>query len=120
MSGAYSLQESKAGLAVGKLRTHNTREVSELAKDLVKKWKSDVGKEKDKQTAVAAKKSAVVPAEKTPTTPTGISALRSAKIDGISINIYNDKTRDKCIELIYDALSCDSGARECSDHLPSP
>jgi hypothetical protein len=39
-------QESKAGLAVGKLRSHAAKEVSELAKEIVRMWKTAVDKEK--------------------------------------------------------------------------
>lgn len=35
---------------------------------------------------------------------------RSAKSDGIKVEYTGDKTRDKCTELIYDALVFDSGA----------
>lgn len=44
----HGVQESKAGLAVGKLRSHKTKAVSEAAKELVKQWKTAV--EKDKAT----------------------------------------------------------------------
>ena len=40
------IQESKAGLAVGKLRSHAAKEVSELAKEIVRTWKTAVDKEK--------------------------------------------------------------------------
>lgn len=53
-----------------------------------------------------------------PITPTAASPTvtlkgqsRSAKLDGVDLDITGNKTRDKCIELIYDALSIDSGAR---------
>jgi transcription elongation factor S-II len=39
-------QESKAGLAVGKLRSHAAKDVSELAKEIVRAWKTAVDKEK--------------------------------------------------------------------------
>jgi len=39
-------QESKAGLAVGKLRAHDSKEVSDLAKEIVKKWKNEVERAK--------------------------------------------------------------------------
>ena len=42
------LQESKAGLAVGKLRSNSSKQVSDLAKEIVKKWKKDVEKEKQR------------------------------------------------------------------------
>jgi transcription elongation factor S-II len=36
------LRETKAGVAVGKLRSHASKDVSILAKDLVKKWRTEV------------------------------------------------------------------------------
>jgi transcription elongation factor S-II len=51
-----------------------------------------------------------------PATPTSANPnktdLRTAKTDGVKIEVTGDKTRDKCVELIYDALASDSGARE--------
>jgi transcription elongation factor S-II len=41
-------QESKAGLAVGKLRTHPQKAVSDLAKEIVKEWKAEVERAKNK------------------------------------------------------------------------
>ena len=46
LTASYPTQESKAGLAVGKLRSHTDKRVSETAKDIVKKWKNDVEKAK--------------------------------------------------------------------------
>lgn len=43
-----------------------------------------------------------------------MSDTRSAKSDGMKIDYTGDKTRDKCAELIYDALVFDSGARTSS------
>jgi len=105
------LRESKAGLAVGKLRSHTKKEVSELAKEIVKKWKNEV------ELAKAGTKSAVRKGSLTsPATPTigsnnaAKTESRSAKGDGVKIDLIGDKTRDKCMELIYDALASDSGA----------
>ncbi|KIY66463.1 transcription elongation factor [Cylindrobasidium torrendii FP15055 ss-10] len=97
------LRETKAGLAVGKLRQHASKDVANAAKDLVKKWKSDVGK----KTAAAAEKT---PAAKVATTTTSApkKAKRSAKLDFGSIKATHDGTRDKCVELLYDALVEDS------------
>jgi hypothetical protein len=36
---------------------------------------------------------------------------RTTKTDGISTSVLGDKVRDKCLEMVYDALACDSGAR---------
>ncbi|TFY82027.1 hypothetical protein EWM64_g1991 [Hericium alpestre] len=118
------LRESKAGLAVGKLRSHSAKEVSDLAKEVVKKWKTEVDKEKHaagtKTTPKAANGKAAAPTRKastatpsTPSTPSaanGSAAGRTTKSDGIKADATGDKTRDKCIELIYDGLAADSGA----------
>ena len=40
------MKESKVGLAVGKLRANPSKEVSDLAKELVKKWKNEVDRAK--------------------------------------------------------------------------
>lgn len=38
--------------------------------------------------------------------------MRTAKSDGIMVNSTGDKTRDKCIELMYDAIASDSNHRQ--------
>lgn len=105
------LRESKAGLAVGKLRTHASKEVADLAKDLVKKWKTEV--EKAKTTAspspTVMKKSTGSSA--TTTSSNGPSApkaeVRTAKSDGAK-GATGDQTRDRCTEMMYDSLVLDS------------
>lgn len=152
------LRETKAGLAIGKLRSHPKKEVADLAKELVKKWKEAVeaGKKakatgapapvpsesstkppvkKQASTPVAAKSVTASPQAPTPTlpklepppprktstatatapTPTTPSASRSdtprtVKSDAVKIESKGDKARDKCIELLYDAMAGDSGA----------
>ncbi|KAI0065134.1 transcription elongation factor [Artomyces pyxidatus] len=120
------LRESKAGLAVGKLRSHASKDVAELAKEIVRMWKTQVDKEK--QAAGGSKNAAqngkpAVPAPRkastasvAPPTPTSLTpggsmngSARTAKSDGVNTAATNDKTRDRCIELIYDALASDSG-----------
>ncbi|KAI0773166.1 transcription elongation factor [Trametes elegans] len=128
------LRESKAGLAVGKLRQHASKPVADLAKEIVRKWKTEVEREKQaagggaksangkppaaKKSVSAASTSSAAATPSTPVTPTAstsgpgskLSEARSAKSDGIKIDYTGDKTRDKCTELIYDALVFDSGA----------
>ncbi|KAI0755647.1 transcription elongation factor S-II [Fomes fomentarius] len=120
------LRESKAGLAVGKLRSHASKQISELAKEIVKKWKTEVEREKAaggggaktaaKLPAVKKAASSTAATPSTPVTPTVSSRgakhsdTRSAKSDGVKIEYTGDKTRDKCAELVYDALVFDSGA----------
>ncbi|KZT01942.1 transcription elongation factor [Laetiporus sulphureus 93-53] len=133
-----TLRESKVGLAVGKLRSHSTKDVSDLAKEIVKKWKTEVEREKQSSgssgkavangkpsamrksstassTASGASSATISAAPSTPMTPTATSAsgkgdLRTSKTDGVKTAVTGDKTRDKCIELLYDALASDSGA----------
>jgi len=123
------LRESKAGLAVGKLRSHASKDVADLAKELVKKWKGEVDREKQaagRATPKApARKGSLTPSTLSVTTPTLASrngsashaaaggsatsvAARTARSDGVKIATTGDKTRDKCIELIYDGLAADS------------
>jgi len=128
------LRESKVGLAVGKLRANPSKDVSDLAKELVKKCKNEVDRAKAANGSGPAKASTPTattkpaplrkasiadsvgtPPPKTPTTPTvgsldGKEVPRSAKLDGVKVTATGDKTRDKCIELIYDSLSIGSSA----------
>jgi transcription elongation factor S-II len=112
------LRESKAGLAVGKLRSHAAKDVSELAKEIVRAWKTAVDKEKQAagtHSKGAAKSSAPAPRKASTASVPGSTAgasnsgARTAKSDGVSISIAGDKTRDKCIEMLYDALALESG-----------
>ncbi|KAI6141651.1 transcription elongation factor [Pisolithus tinctorius] len=117
------LRESKAGLAVGKLRTHDVKEISDLAKEIVKKWKNEVERAKggsgSKSTANAKTTGAAPRKPVTSATPAsgsvtpasnGKSEVRTAKSDGVKISVSGDTMRDRCIELIYDGLACDSAA----------
>jgi len=113
------LRESKVGLAVGKLRTHASKEVADLAKEIVKKWKNSVEKAKLVSSSNGfpngnppVRKQSVASNSGTPTTPTGITGkqeVRTATGDGAK-GSTGDTTRDKCTELLYNGLACDSSA----------
>ncbi|TNY23784.1 transcription elongation factor [Rhodotorula diobovata] len=174
------LRETKIGITVNKLRNNDVKEVADLAKELVRKWKGDVGQSGSKKTTTAAAGSAststapspspaATPASPAPKASPALSASSSAapsapapeitttvtttttttpsaaapsppapassgpgpappvrrqssggpprthKSDGVRFNDGSkgdtgDKTREKCCELIYDALAQDSGA----------
>ncbi|KPV77966.1 uncharacterized protein RHOBADRAFT_50489 [Rhodotorula graminis WP1] len=173
------LRETKIGVTVNKLRNNDVKEVADLAKELVRKWKGDVGQSGSKKTTTAAAGStststapspspAATPASPAPkaspapstssattaaaapaapviTTTTTIAPgpdpvapsasstaqppppppavrrqssggpPRTHKSDGVAFHDGSkgdtgDKTREKCCELIYDALAQDSGA----------
>lgn len=55
-------------------------------------------------------RSVTSPAVATPTTPISTTIVRSAKTDNIKAGT-GDNTRDKCVELLYDALASDASAR---------
>lgn len=98
------LRESKIGLAVGKLRAHKTKSISDLSKEIVKQWKAAV--EKAKAPHTASKKPPIA----TATAPAAQkSDARTAKADGAKGGT-GDITRDKCVELIYDGLAFDATA----------
>ncbi|KAF8907070.1 transcription factor S-II, central domain-containing protein [Gymnopilus junonius] len=108
------LRESKVGLAVGKLRTHASKPVSDLAKEIVKSWKTAVEKAKSKAGGSTASANGdtgkkPTPGASTPTTPSTNAAVRNSKTDNVK-GKTGDNTRDKCVELIYDALACDATA----------
>lgn len=117
------LRESRAGLAVGKLRTHEAKEVSDLAREIVKKWKNEVERAKggsgskagtpanSKAAPIRRGSASVTPSNAaTPAPVNGKSEFRTAKGDGAKASGTGDNTRDRCTELIYDGLACDSGA----------
>ncbi|KAM0752417.1 transcription elongation factor [Meredithblackwellia eburnea MCA 4105] len=163
------IRETKIGIAVNKLRQNPTKEVADLAKELVKKWKADVGTPSSSagsnkkssaslnadvaspsasasasavpspSPAVASPQGSTPKAEPTPSSaklsvaskppPTSAAAAapprrreslngapRTHKSDSLVFggdedpDATGDKTRDKCAEMVYDALACDSDA----------
>lgn len=130
------LKETKVGVIIGKLRTHSAPAVSELCKVIVKKWKGAVKNTGSKSSTATKKEKAEKPsasASATPSvsaTPASVSptptpsrkpsislpvssnqpTVRTSKTDGIKTGTLGDVTRDKCAEMIYDALASDSGA----------
>jgi len=99
------------------LRSHASKDVSELAKEIVRAWKTAVDKEKQASGthSKGAAKPVAPPQRKASTATVSATAgasnsgARTAKSDGVSTSITGDKTRDKCIEMLYDALALESG-----------
>ncbi|KAI5846900.1 transcription factor S-II, central domain-containing protein [Tricharina praecox] len=124
------LRETRVGMAVNKLRTHADKTVSDLAKEIVGKWKQDVH-QKAKQDV--HKKVNPRPQEKSRSTasPTITSpkpkpknmlvkvdpSKRTKATDGVDYNVTGDKARDNCIGILYDGLCVGSDAP--SDHILS-
>ena len=110
---------------MGKLRTAQSKSVADVAKEIVKQWKTEVDRAKGFQGESNFPPSNIIlifgkvkKAAPTPITPTGTAAksntssasTRSAKTDGVKGGT-GDSTRDKCVELVYDALVADTTAR---------
>lgn len=109
--------------------------MSELVKSIIKKWKDEVTAQKAPKhgtntassargsitstspdtaadsTASAATTSAAAAARpKVQRLPNG--QLRDVKTDNISTDIYDDKVRNSCVTVTYNALASDSDARK--------
>ena len=111
-------------MAVGKLRTHAKKSVSDLSKEIVKQWKAAVEKAKAGNNHTGAfclsssmphSQTDITLAPKKPnviaTAPAGLKdEVRTFKSDGAKGGTGNN-TRDKCIELIYDGLASDATSR---------
>ncbi|BGP12211.1 hypothetical protein JCM10213_007467 [Rhodosporidiobolus nylandii] len=158
------LRETKIGVTINKLKSNPAKEIADLSKELVRKWKGDVGQTGTKKQnaasgsapspAAAGPKSpapktepppsittttqtvikpapAPVPSADSPSAPSPSTSTtatapapplrrqssgppRTHKTDNVDFardeRTCRDKTRDKCAELIYDALASDSGA----------
>ncbi|GAA5996999.1 hypothetical protein JCM5350_001474 [Sporobolomyces pararoseus] len=163
------LRETKIGITVNKLRSNESKQVGDLAKELVKKWKGDVGQTGGSKKAstsnvpspspapqsrpdpkspvpappkpsVAVRSNAepapsnstsssskpasssttAAPTSSNPSTgppaakrrPSGgpPRSYKSDSVDSVNKNSTGDRTREKCVELIYDALASDSDA----------
>ncbi|KAI6043651.1 transcription elongation factor [Pisolithus marmoratus] len=117
-----SLSRAKLVSPLANSELTTTKEVADLAKEIVKKWKNEVERAKggsgSKTTAnakstTAPRKAAgyALPRSGVSTPPSnGKSEARTAKSDGVKISVCGDTTRDRCIELLYDGLACDSAA----------
>lgn len=102
---------------MGKLRSHANKQIADAAKELVKKWKTEVEQAKLKAAPKTPGKLVwngrlMIVKSDTPTpVPTKVVA-RTAKTDEVKVTDHGDVTRNKCVELLYDGLAVDSGARK--------
>ena len=100
------IRATKIGQAVAKIRSVDDKSISQLAKDLVRSWKSKVdsqreAKKKDSPIASASPSTAVA----SPATPV-VSASNNKMT--LNFEVLNDRTRDACLKLIFQSLEIDS------------
>ncbi|CUS10508.1 unnamed protein product [Tuber aestivum] len=114
------LRDTKVGMAVNKLRMNGDRSVSDLAKEIVAKWKKDVHT-KTKPSGSSShdgkkERMVTVSPSRTPPKPSGKRpadlATRSRKTDNVNWQCTGEATRDNCLGIIYDALAlgCDASS----------
>ncbi|KAK9372882.1 transcription factor S-II, central domain-containing protein [Lipomyces chichibuensis] len=135
------LRETKLGIAVNKLRSHSEKKISELVKSMIKKWKDEVTVQKASSHAQSSTPPSGTTANKPPPVvapsfapPPDVStskpkvqrppngAPRDVKTDGVKTDIYDDRVRNSCVTVTYNALASDSDAHadtifECSKDI---
>ena len=79
--------------------------MSELAKDLVKSWKTQIEKQRREATSTDKTKKEAQPADTKPSTTTP-----SAKSIDINFEVLNDKVRNACLKLLYSSLELQEDA----------
>ncbi|KAF9105834.1 RNA polymerase II elongation factor [Mortierella sp. AM989] len=132
---ASILRKTEMGLFVNKMKTHTNNDVSRMAKDIVKNWKTQVTKEASSSSSSSSTTSRPTVNTKSandqhksgsregsstassPRTPTDFPRDRTIRSDGIRIKTTGNNVRDKCIEMLYQALGTNSNAE--SDRLLS-
>ncbi|KAF9090377.1 RNA polymerase II elongation factor [Mortierella sp. GBA35] len=153
---AALLRKTEMGLFVNKMKTHADNEVSRMAKDIVRNWKSQVTKEASTTSSTTTtattvkadvtKAGSTVKASSTtttttytsskrptvetkaspaqiqsvsrdgsstassPRTPTDAGKDRTVRSDGMRIRSTGNDVRDRCIEMLYQALGTNSNA----------
>ncbi|KAG0182020.1 RNA polymerase II elongation factor [Apophysomyces sp. BC1021] len=111
------LRKTDIGKTMSKMRSHQSAEVSQKAKDIVKKWKLDVAGEmvprakpspSPSQPSGNASSQASTPSS--PKTPTETGPPRTVKTDEVTFKTTGSTPRDKTIELMYAAVGLGSYA----------
>jgi transcription elongation factor S-II len=125
------LRQTRIGVTINKLRTHNDPSVASLSNQMVAKWREEVNKQKKgavrskagTPTAATAKangtSSPALPASATASPApskkkhSGVAPeKRTHKTDNVNYEVTGDKVRDACVRLIYDGLAFMSEERK--------
>lgn len=116
-------QETKLGIAVNKYRSHEDKAVSDMVKKIIKKWKDQVSSQKaalkHKHHHASTTSTSTSNSSQNTTTASSNSngssssastngKVRTAASDGAKTAIHDDKVRNSCLELLYNALVIDS------------
>ena len=134
------LKSTKLGITVNEIRKNDkfSSKIKDAAKELVLKWKRDVEKEKESVAPTSSldstqleiknekdvKENTKNPLKRQASEVSSISTIeiqsqanRSASSDGLSTSVTKDKMRNKCIEMLYNAIA--PGCMAESDYILS-
>lgn len=113
-------------MAVNKLRMNPDKSISELAKEIVAKWKKDVhqknrpsssssGSHDSRRLSSGGGGGGAAATAKSPPKPSGKRpadlSSRNKNTDGVNWQCTGDTTRDNCLGITYDALAVDCDSR---------
>jgi transcription elongation factor S-II len=73
------------GIVVGKLRTHDDKNVADLAKETVRKWKNDVAGHKKPDTPSSSTSTATINASTIPSTGKAVSPVVPTKLENVPV-----------------------------------
>jgi transcription elongation factor S-II len=107
------LRSTKAGVTVGRLRSHANRDIARVAGEIVQKWKKNVDAAKD---AKKKKEATASPTPKTIASPApaggslskpyeGDLEKRHFKLDKVDLNRTHSQSRNNSIGLLYNGLA---------------
>lgn len=108
------LRSTKAGLAIGKLRTNANKDIARLASEIVSKWRKNVDAAKGaKKRQLEQSKSPTPLAKDSPAPPSssfsapyeGDTEKRHFKVDKVDISRTGNKARDGSIGVLYNGLA---------------
>ncbi|KAJ7870065.1 hypothetical protein B0H14DRAFT_2726477 [Mycena olivaceomarginata] len=103
------LRDCRGSLTVGRLRYHASPSISNLAKEIVKDWKAVVEEERARK-KVARFRDTIVGTTESPQKQTSKQGGGEMRSSTVYSGLTGDKTRNSCIEMVYDILAFDSGA----------
>lgn len=109
------LRQTRIGVTINKLRTHNDPSVAALANQMVSKWREEVNKQKK---GAARPKAAAANGTASPAPASGTQSpapskrkhtvspeKRNHKTDNVKYQVTGDNARDQCVRLMYDGLA---------------
>lgn len=109
------LRQTRIGVTINKLRTHNDPAVASLANKMVSKWREEVNKQKK---GAARPKAPMANGTASPAPASGTQSpmpnkkkhnvdpeKRSHKTDNVKYQVTGVDARDACVRLMYDGLA---------------